>query len=879
MIIIDSSHLDATEPIIIMKNLVAFLILVTSVNLVSAIETKDLKYIGMPVGGIGAGQVYLGGDGQLWYWDIFNFQRINPGGPGDKFYLNPMVQDHRFEQGFALRVKGAITQTVKPLRNGGFSEISFHGQYPIGNVSYKDDSFPIEVNLKAFSPFIPTNSEESGFPAVIMEYTLKNSGDSKIEVELIGWLQNASNYSSSHAKKGAHINTIIESEKGLQLVCSSEGKELTDLPDHGNMTLTLLGKGNRWSSPKTPSDINYNLAEVRPSKEISARSELGLNLTGALGEVVQLESKEEKTVTFVLSWYYPNLQRKESGFHNLKNRKNLRYYYSQRFSSSSDVTDYISSNYESLAGVTKDWVNTWYNSTLPTWFLDRTFVNTGTLATTSCYRLTDLTGDPDNMGRFYAMEGVYLGHGTCTHVFHYEQALGRVFPNLARQLREQIDYGLSYKESGIIQYRSAEFHNMGHQDGRDYAVDGHAGTILRTYREHSMSADNSFLEKNWPKIKKSIMYMIAHDKEKTGKADGILEGIQYNTLDRMWYGKNAWISSMYNAALRAGEAMATDVGDSSFEKQCRKIARLGHENITNELYNGEYFINLLDPENPEPPNSNIGCHIDQVLGQSWAIQAGLPRILPVEETKSALASIYKYNFQKDYGDYLEDAKIQPVRFYAIPGEAGTVMCSFPRGGEEKAPGKIESEWEKLVVGYFSECMTGFTYQAAGHMIAEGLVDEGMEMIKAIHDRYNPATRNPYNEVEYGNHYTRAMSSYGAYVAASGFSYHGPKGEISFDPKVSPENFTGAFITAEGWGSFSQRRSGNTHTISLELAYGKLKLTQFETSVSGGGNINAVQVQLDGKNIETEFKRNGDSVVIELPELEMKKGQKLIVNIL
>lgn len=860
-----------------MRKYIISLILIISVNKVSALETKDIKYIGMPVGGIGAGQVYLGGDGQLWYWDIFNYQRINPGGPGDKFYLNPMVQDHQFEQGFAIRIKGAITPTVKVLREGGFSDIEFHGQYPIGNVQYKDKSIPVEVNLKAYSPFIPTNNEESSFPSIIMEYTLRNTGDSEIEVELFGWLQNTSNYFSFHDQEGEHINTIKESQNGLQLVCSSKGKELSDLPDYGNMTLTLLGKGNTWFSTKTHADINYNLTEVKPAQDKTAKGDLGLNLTGVLGKAVHLEASQEKTVTFVLSWYYPNLHRKESGFHNIKNRKNLRHYYSQRFSSSTEVADYISSNYETLAGTTKDWVNTWYNSTLPTWFLDRTFVNTSTLATTSCYRLTDLTGDPDNMGRFYAMEGVYRGHGTCTHVFHYEQALGRVFPGMARQLREQIDYGLSYDSEGIIKYRG-ELSQMGHHDGRGYAVDGHAGTILRTYREHTMSADNSFLKANWPKIKRSVAYMLAHDKEKTGKADGILEGIQYNTLDRMWYGKNAWISSLYNAALRAGEAMATDVGDKSFAKQCRKVAELGYKNIPKELYNGEYFINLLDPENPEPPNSNIGCHIDQILGQSWAIQAGLPRILPIEESRSALAAIYKYNFQKDYGDYLESAKIKPVRFYAVPGEACTVMCSFPRGGEEKAPGKIKSEWEKLVVGYFSECMTGFTYQAAGHMIAEGLVDEGMEVIKAIHDRYDPAIRNPYNEVEYGNHYTRAMSSYGAFVSATGFKYHGPKGEISFAPKMNPDNFKSAFIAAEGWGSYSQKKTGDGQTNLLELAYGKLKLNQFETSILSAEKISSVQVQLDGKDIETKFERVGATVVIVVPELVMVQNQQLTINI-
>ncbi len=852
-------------------------------------QTNSLQYIGMPIGGICTGQVYLGGDGQLWYWDIFNIKRIEPGGPGDKFYMNPMSQDKRFEQGFALRIKNKITPFVKPLRSGGFTDITFKGEYPVGNVEYTDKEIPVTVNLCAFSPFIPTDHEASGFPALVMEYTVKNNGKDTIQAELIGWLQNTANFFTGNAVDGEHINKINRSEDGIQLICQSEGKpDLKEKPDFGNMTLTLLESRDSWSNPDVGQDIDYNISELNRSvkfesaieKEVQsmeARTPIGKKLTGALAKQLEIAPGEEKKATFIISWYFPNLNRKESGFQELKNRENLRYYYSSKFTSSTDVALQMVKNKEHLFGTTKTWNKTWYDSSLPHWFLDRTFANTSTLATRACYRLHDLTNDPDNEGRFYSMEGVYLGNGTCTHVFHYEQALGRVFPGLARQLREQTDYGSSFQQDGLIGFRG-EFSNEGAQEGRGYAVDGQAGTILRAYREYTMSPDKVFLEKNWPKIKKSIEFMIAHDARKTGKPDGILEGAQYNTLDRMWFGKIAWMSSMYNAALLAGEAMATDLGDKKFALKCKNIAASGKKNMTSQLFNGEYFINILDPEHPEAPNSYLGCHIDQVLGQSWAMQVGLPRVLPEKETKSALSSIYKYNYQPDIGDYLSKAKLKPVRFYALPRESGTVMCSFPRGGEEVVPGKVNNEWERLIVGYFSECMTGFTYQAAAHMIAEGLTDEGMTMIKAIHERYSPEKRNPYNEVEYGNHYTRAMSSYGAFVAASGFTYNGSKGIIGFNPKIQPENFRSAFISAEGWGSFSQKRDSEGQQNSLEVKYGRLKIQTIELCTGSEKKVKDVKLNLNGNLLPTRFYQNGEMLTLHLTDLELVANQKLIITI-
>ncbi len=407
--------------------------------------------------------------------------------------------------------------------------------------------------------------------------------------------------------------------------------------------------------------------------------------TGAIGQKLHLKENEEKTVTFILSWYFPNLYKVKMP--KLRNHNNLRYYYSKKFKSSADVASKINQQKETLFGTTKNWNKTWYDSSLPYWFLDRTFINTSTLATTSCYRFDDITDDIYNEGRFYALEGVYLGEGTCTHVFHYEQAMGRVFPNMAKQLRGQIDFGLSWNDAGFVGYR-AEHSHIGKHDGRGCAIDGHAGTLLRAYREHTMSKDSKFLKKNWQKIKAGIEYLITQDSEKTETPDGIIEGFQYHTLDRPWYGKISWITSLYNATLQVGVALGNEMKDKEFATRCQIIADLGYKNMLESLFNGEFFINELDTKHLDALNTNKGCHLDQVLGQSWTLQAGLLRILPQDKTKTALSSIFKYNYQRNIGKYLDTATIKNVRFYALPKEAGTIMCTFPKGGTNLVTGNI-----------------------------------------------------------------------------------------------------------------------------------------------------------------------------------------------
>ncbi len=563
--------------------------------------------------------------------------------------------------------------------------------------------------------------------------------------------------------------------------------------DHSVQIKQDLGKdpvADLFTKP-TSSKVVFADVPVKPASGVTTR--------------LALKPRQSETVTFVVAWRFPNLTLNKIG--------KVGHFYAERFKSVDSVISHLKQEGERLIAVTQKWVDTWYDSTLPIWFLNRTMANTSTLATMTSVRFAN--------GRFYAWEGVGCCEGTCGHVWQYAQAVGRLFPELERSIREQADYqlGAGYHESGLIDFRG--------EYGNGFAADAQAGYVLRTYREHQTSVDDKFLRRVYDRMKTALEYLIKQE----GGETGILTGSQHNTLDVNLYGPSSWLTSLFLSAVSAGAEMAREVGDTAAASRWSDIFQKGIAKFDEMFWNGSYYIHRLNvKEHFDGMRIGNGCEVDMLMGQSWSHQVGLPRIVSKERATQALKSLYKNNFLPDVGPFRKEHKLG--RWYAVPGEGGLLLCSFPFGDEKEILGP-EPTW---AAKYFNEVWTGTEYQAASHMIAEGLVEEGFRVVKAAHDRHHPAKRNPFNEIECSDHYVRAMASFGVFITTCGFGYHGPKGELTFAPKAQQSNFRAAFTASEGWGSFWQKDENGKFRAGIEVKHGVLRLRKVSLASAGSREL-------------------------------------------
>jgi uncharacterized protein (DUF608 family) len=554
----------------------------------------------------------------------------------------------------------------------------------------------------------------------------------------------------------------------------------------------------------------------------------------SLASKIKLSPGERREIEFMIAWHFPN--RMAWSDSKLKN------YYAAAYSDAWDVIRKTMPDRKELEEQTLDFVNAFLESDLPDVVKEAALFNISTLRTQTCFRTED--------GYFYTWEGCNDNtgccFGSCTHVWNYEHATGHLFGELARKKRD-IEFGLATHEDGLMDFRVRLPLENAQAFGRA-AADGQMGAIMKMYRDWQLSGDNEMLHRLYPNVKKALQFCWIPGGW-DANMDGVMEGVQHNTMDVEYYGPNPQMGIWYLGALRAMEEMASFQGEDDFARQCHELFERGSKWLDENLFNGEYYIHKLQlPDNVEDIHPNLvvgmggdnrlnpdyqlgeGCLVDQLVGQYVSHICGLGYLVDSTNIRTTLNSIMKYNYMENLSDHFNC-----FRSYALGDEAALLMASYPYT-RPKNP-----------FPYFTEVMTGFEYTAAVGMLYEGLEEDGLKCIRNIRDRYDGMKRSPFDEAECGHHYGRAMASWSAILAMTGFHYSAVDRRMSFNPK------DGKYFWSNGYqyGTLEIKDLGKSKKVSLNLLNGELTLKSFELNGYGLTEFANGKIFSSGQSFEFE----------------------------
>ncbi len=790
---------------------------------------EKCKEISFPLGGIGTGSIGLAGNGAFIDWEIFN--RPNKGRvsgyscfairaeyPDGRSVTKILQGDYQQSLMGQYQKRTFIGYGFGPERGTmcgypHFKNVVFDGKFPIATLTFSDDNFPADVVMTAFNPFIPLNADDSSIPAAFFDIELHSKED---DVTYTVVLSVRNQFPST-------LNEKVEHETYSAVMLKHAGMEKEDR-DYGDMTVAVNRPNGivqeYWYRGGWQDKVTTFWHEMTTGTMGSRTYDKpGGRDMCSVGSAMKLKAGESDSLHFVISWNIPNNYNYWSPCKDEAGKDiTWKNYYATQYADSTESAFYSLNEWDMLYGKTKEFCDTLHNSTLDEVVLDAVSSTLSVLKSPTVLRLED--------GSFYGWEGVHEKEGscegTCTHVWSYAYALCFLFPELESSIRD-VEFTYDVDEYGGMEFRTKL--PLG-RDGERFrpCVDGQMASVFKVYREWKISGDDAWLKKNWEMTKKVLEYAWNENNpdEWDRNHDGVLEGRQHHTLDMEMFGPSSWLQGMYLVALKAAAEMASYLGDTNKAQEYQTLFDNGYQWTKENLFNGKYFIQKIDltrkeytdhfqcPEYWNEEKGQLkyqiaeGCEIDQILGQWHANLCGLGEIFDQEQRRLALKNMYANNFKESFRDFAN-----MWRVFAMNDEAGTIMCDYPEGSEKPI----------IPIPYCEECMTGFEYAFAGLLIAEGYIEEGLQVIRAVRDRYDGEKRNPWNEIECGSNYARAMASFALLPIFSGFEYDVPNKYIGFAPLVEGD-FKCLWSLGTGWGEFV--RTGNEVRITVKAGYLELK---------------------------------------------------------
>ncbi len=820
--------------------------------------------IAMPLGGIGTGTVSLGGRGDLRDWEIMN--RPSKG-------FTPIAQAAPFVavhlkrgdgEAFVRALEGPLAAAEYEGSHGSttpnhglprFRDSVFAVAYPLAQVLLRDPDCPVDARLEAFNPLVPANADASGLPVAILRYALHNKSDEAIAASVSANLPNFVGNDGSEVRRDWKNDPYPVGEKGNRNTYR-EGAAIRGLfLDTTGVDSKAAAWGTLALATTATEGVGYRTAweqrgwggglldfwdDFAADGVLEERRSNSDAPMASLSVQFDLPPHTTRKVTFIVAWHFPN-RRTWTPASPETEADIIGNYYTTRFPDAWAAAGQTAADLDSLERQTIAFVRSFCESDLPIEVKEAALFNLSTLRSQTCFRTPD--------GKFFGFEGCsnHQGccHGSCTHVWNYEVATPFLFGALARTMRE-VEFGHATDDRGLMSFRVGLPLSRAQQFGKA-AADGQLGCILKMYREWQLSGDDDLLRRLWPKVRKVVEFCWIPGGWDADR-DGVMEGCQHNTMDVEYYGPNPQMEFWYLGALVAAERMADKMGESDFAETCRALFESGRAWTDAHLFNGEYYEHRIQlpksaadvapsllvgmgASDPTRPDFQLGpgCLVDQLVGQFMAHVCGLGYLADPSHVRRTLRSIRHFNHRDALTDHFNN-----MRSFALGPEKALLMASFPK------------DRPRFPFPYFPEAMTGFEYTAAVGMLYEGQTEAGLDCIRDIRERYDGRRRSPFDEAECGHHYARAMASWAAVLALTGFHYSAVDETMTFAAR------TGRYFWSTGYayGKCALEPQIDNFVVRVEVLGGKMSMQEFRLRYFGRHHWASVQRLEAG--METRF---------------------------
>ncbi len=856
---------------------------------------------GPALGGIGTGFVEIRADGCFYEWQIFNSgawaqnakATTAPPKQGPE-YLRFMVRTQKSgEDGPQMR-KLYLRADENELYSLPFLQdvesIETSVWFPMTGLAYHDATLPVEISAEVFSPFMPGRARDSATPGFHVVWTLKNAGDQPVDVTLAGFMDNplasalterklTNSLTQRDGRTSLRMETAAETEfpSGIGSLCFAvTGGE------HSYMTGTFeeyarpgmcrweterirymllssvqeLRKTGRLPNANRQTDPSAGLpseTEISAMTEAQARSllaslstdaliarvladaqeganagergtarelllEVRRNLvnaqggprlawgSGALASSVTVRPGVEVKIRFTLSWFFPH--------HLTVDGRELGHMYANWYKDAGEVNAFLCDHFEEHHAATKDFGRTLADTSLG-----------DPLAFAWSSQLSTLIANT-----WWTRDGSYAiweGLGCCglsTMDVDYQGSFPVValFPELKLgQMRQSIRFQNS---KGQVPHTYAG--DVERVDDGFLRVDMNPQFVMMVCRDFLWTGDKSYLKEMWPHVEKAMAFTASLDTNGDGLPD---RDTAVQTYDQ-WRmrGTPAYIASLWLGALRAGVYLADELGNASEADAWKTLLERASANFDRALFNGTYYSLWVDGAQRDEL-----CMTDQISGEWFTQMIGLPTTISRKNLDTAIERIYKYNFNPEFGLHNATA---PKR-----GSGLLALNNLQAGG----------------------LWSGIEFAFASFLMGQGRYEDGARVVEAVHRRYLRAGR-PWNHVECGGHYSRALSSWATLLAATGFKPDAPHESLTLIP-TAPGDFHAPWVTASGFGSI--RREGER--LSIACTSGDLKVKRLRVAKIPR------QVTIDGRTLHALMHQKGTATTVELDEaVQLRAGGML-----